>query len=187
MRARGVLPVLILLPLLSAAEAKEPPEGWKEFQPKDKSFSVWLPDKGARRTERQRSIPLQGQSIKINVVQVQVKGSPTYSAVTLVLPSALARKIPQEDRLEILSDAFLAEVKGKVTDETTIKQGRAAGKDYQIKTAKGRARLRVFALGGHLYQAAVAGNKEQVESKEADAFLELYKLAAAATGKRKGQ
>jgi hypothetical protein len=185
MRAGRVLSVLIVLPMLMAADAKEPPEGWKEFQPKDKSFSVWLPEKSARRTEREAILPLQGQRIKIKVVQVQVKGGPTYSAVTLMLPAALARKIPQEDRLEILSDAFLAEVKGKITDETTIKQGRAAGKDYQIKTAKGRGRLRVLALGGQLYQASITGSKKQVESKEADAFLESFKLPTTATAKRK--
>jgi hypothetical protein len=185
MRARRGLFVLFVLPLLTAADAKEPPEGWKEFQPKDKSFSVWLPDKSARRIERERTMNVEGQAVKASVIQVQVKGGPTYSAAAVLLPYALSRKLAREQRFEILRDAYLAEVKGKVTEETDFKLGRAEGRDYQIETKKGQARLRVLSLGGRIYEAAVAGSKEQMQSGHVETFLGSYKLPAKVTLKSK--
>jgi hypothetical protein len=178
MRARRVFPVLIVVPILMAAEAKSLPDGWKEFRPKDKSFSVWLPEKSARHWESERTLTVEGKAVKVNVVRVQTKAGLTYSAAALQLPYALSRKLPREQRFELLRDAYLAEIKGKITQETDLKQGRAEGREYQIQTKKGRARLRVLSLGGRVYEAAVVGSKAQVGSKEANAFLDSYKLPA---------
>jgi S1-C subfamily serine protease len=177
MHARRLLLGLVVVPLLMAAgEATGPPAGWKEFSPKDQSFSVWLPDQGGRRSERERTRTVNGTHLKFNVVLVQPAGGPTYGAATVLLPPQLARKISSQQLIEILRDAFVEEVKGKVTGEKDIKQGLVPGKEYVIQTGRGLARLRLFAAGMRVYQATVAGSKAQVESKAADTFLGSYKL-----------
>jgi len=163
-----------------AADAATPPAGWKEYSPKDKSFSVWLPEKSNRRSERERTMSIRGQRVKVNLVQVEIRGGLTYGASTLLMNARLTRAIPQQQRLEIFRDAFLNEVKGKVSQEQDIKEGLATGKEYTIETGQGSARLRVFARGGRLYRASVMGGKAQVDSKEADTFLESFKLSAKA-------
>lgn len=174
------LAVLLAVPLLLAADAPAPPEGWKEFSPKDKSFSVWMPDSG-NRTEREQTLRWLKNRVKRDLVQVEADGGPTYAASALIIPSTLLRKLPIQQRIEIVLEAFLKEVKGKVADEKDIKQGRVPGKEYQIAMPKGAARLRVFAVAGRVYAASIIGSKEQVESKDAETFLKSYKLPEKAT------
>jgi hypothetical protein len=177
-----VLGLVVMVPLLRAAdEPKGPPEGWKEYTPNDKSFTVWLPDKGGKRSERTRELTIKGTRVKANIVQVQSNDGVTFAASTILMPLAVTRKVPMAERLEILRDVYLEEVKGKVAKENDIKQGRVAGKEYIIETAKGMAKLQVYALGGRLYRASVAGSKEQVDSKDAKTFLDSYKLPEKAT------
>jgi hypothetical protein len=175
---RAMVVGLLVVPMLVAADATTPPAGWKEYSPKDKSFAVWLPEKAGRRSERERTMSVRGQRIKVNLVQVEARGGLTYGASTLVLSARLVRAIPHQQRIEILRDAFLSEVKGKVSEETDIKEGLATGKEYTITTGRGAARLRVFARGGRLYRASVAGSQAQVASKDADTFLGSFKLSA---------
>jgi hypothetical protein len=179
MRLLHVLAALLVVPLL-AADAPTPPEGWKEFSPKDQSFSVWLPDSG-HRTERERTLTVLRQRCKINILQVEADDGTTYAASVLIFPQQMPRKLAVKQRIEVVRDTFLNEVQGKIADEKDIKQGRVPGKEYSIETKKGMALLRVFAAGGRVYRASIVGTKEQVQSKDAEAFLALYKLPEKAT------
>jgi len=174
---------LLVVPLLLAADAPAPPEGWREFSPTDKSFSVWMPDNG-NRTVRERTLTVLKQRIKLDLVQVEADGGPTYAASVLIIPASLLRKLPVQQRTEILLDSFLKEVKGKVADERDIKQGRVPGKEYDIVLPKGAARLRVFRVGGRVYRASITGSKEQVASKDAETFFNSCKLPEKATAEK---
>lgn len=174
---------LLVAPLLLPADDPAPPEGWKAFSPKDKSFSVWMPDNG-NRTEREQTLRWLQNRVKRDLVQVEADGGPTYAASVLIIPASLLRKIPMQQRTEIVLDSFLKEVKGKIAEQKDIKQGRVPGKEYQITMPKGQARLRVFAVGGRVYQASITGSKAQVESKDAETFLNSYKLPEKATAEK---
>lgn len=151
------------------------PVGWREFSPKDKSFSVWVPE-GGRSRESERNITVRGTRLKINTVTVQQNpAAPTYTASTLILPLALARKIPVVERLELIRDSFVEEFKGKVTDEKDIKLGSLPGKEYLIE-GRVTGRLRVFAYGSRIYEATVIGSKGQVSAPDATTFLDSYRL-----------
>jgi hypothetical protein len=177
MRIRLLLAGLLAVPVLMAADAPTPPQGWKEYSPKDGSFSVWLPEKSGRRSERERTATVRGVRIKVNLVQVEVRGGPTYEASTLLLPARLVRAVSQKEKIEIIRDIFLNETRGKVSAETDVKQGGVTGKEYTIQMGKGMARLRAFARAGRLYRASVLGGKAQVASTNADTFLDSYKLS----------
>ncbi len=185
MRRAFLLLCLMILPSLWAADAPPkadppappaPPKGWKEFSPKDKSFSVWLPDKGGKRTERERTIIVKRTRIRVNVASVKPNDGPTYSASTYIFPPAFLLKIPKQERIEIIRDAFIKEVTGKITAEEEIKLDVWPGREYMIQTGQGMCRLRVFASGSRMYQAVVTGTEKEVESTDAKTFLDSYKL-----------
>jgi hypothetical protein len=176
MRVRPLLVGLLVVPVLLGADAPTPPAGWSEYSPNDRSFSVWLPAQGGRRSTRQQTRKIRGVPLKINVVQFEAPSGVTFGASTLQLPVQLAQAIPLQQRFEIIRDAFVSEVNGTVSAEMDIKEGTAPGKDYLIESAKVAARVRVFAQGGKLYRASVMGTKEQIASREADTFLQSFKL-----------
>jgi hypothetical protein len=182
MRTMWLLFGLLISPLSSPADdAAAPPAGWKEYSPKDRSFSVWLPDRGGRRSERERTMSLRGQRMKINLVRVEPPGGPALTAATAIVPPTMFRGVPLNERIELLRDALVEDVRGKVEGEKAVELGRVPGKEYEIATGRGLIRLRLFALGGRFYEAMVEGSKAQIQGKDADAFLDSYKLPARAT------
>lgn len=79
---------------------------------------------------------------------------------------------------EIMRDVFLKHVKGKVADEREIKLGDFTGKEYDVTIdSKTSARCRVFVAGRLIHQFAIVGTKEQVEGKDADLFLDSFRMS----------
>jgi hypothetical protein len=125
--------------------------------------------------------------LKVNISQLEMNGGPTFNAGTVRVPPTLLRKIPIQERIEIFRDGFVKEVQGTIEKEKEIKQGRLTGREYLIMTGKSPARLRLFAFGSRIYRVMVLGTKEQVDSKDAETFLNSYQLPAAATVGTKGK
>jgi hypothetical protein len=176
-----VLTLGVVPSLMAADEPKGPPQGWKEYTPSDKSFTVWLPDSGGRRSERTRDFRVKAHRGKVNVIQLQLNDGMTYNAATLRISSIDFARIKAGERIEMFRDLFLDEYKGKVKEEVDIKQGRVPGKEYLIETNKGMARLQVYVAGSVMYEAYVLGSAEQVDGKDVKTFLESYKLPERAT------
>jgi S1-C subfamily serine protease len=176
-----------------------PVNGWKEYTPKDMSFAVSLPDRGGRKFERERTLNLRGSRLKITLVLLELPEGLTLNAGALVLPAQF-RQIPAPQRIEMFRDSFLSEFRGRITAERDVKQAGLQGREYEV-TAAGvaMARLRLFASGSYVYQAAVQGLPEQVQSADATAFLNSFnvppaelrakaqKAQAAAAGKQTGR
>lgn len=179
MHMRPALAGLLAIPVLMAADTPTPPPGWIEYSAKDRSFSAWLPQKSNRKNEREGTATVSGLRIKFSLVHVEVK-SLTYEASTLLLPARSVRPLSTKEKLEIIREVFLNEIRGKVTEETDIEKDRVKGKEYRIQAGRSLARLRAFARGGRLYRASVFGSKSQVDSKNADTFLESFQPSAKA-------
>jgi hypothetical protein len=174
---RLILCVLLLVGMagfLAADDKKEPPKGWKEYSPKDKAFGVWLPEKGGRRSERSSTIHLRGNTVKFDLVQVQQSKGPTYFAAAINLPLQLTRGTTAQQHIEILRDAVVKELTGKIDEEKDVEQGRHKGKEYTVITGQGQARVRIFAVGHRVYEARVAGSKDETTSADADSFLDSF-------------
>ncbi len=45
----------------SSEIGSKPPAGWKEYAPKDNSFTIWIPEKTKSMEERERVVPIAGQ------------------------------------------------------------------------------------------------------------------------------
>jgi len=146
-----------------------------EYSPKDKSFSVWLPETGGRRSERESTIHLRGTRVKFDQVQVQQTKGATYFAAAINLPLQFTRGSTPQQNIELLRDAIVKELTGKIDEEKDVEQGRLKGKEYTIITGQGQARARIFAMGHRVYEARVTGSKDQVASADADTFLDSYR------------
>ena len=81
----------------------------------------------------------------------------------------------------LMNDALAKGLKGKVTEEKDIQQDTVPGKEYQLDLPKGAARLQIYTVAGWVMYGVVEGSKEEMRSKEADAFFGSFKL----TGKAK--
>jgi regulation of enolase protein 1 (concanavalin A-like superfamily) len=159
---------------------EKPPQGWSEYTPKDKSFSVWLPDNVGRKSERERTIAVRGRRFKVDIVQIDVKGGLTYTAENIILPLDFVRQIKPTERMDMFRDLFVDEAKGKVDEEKEIKLGTLTGKEYLVTTGQGKERLRLFLVGSRVLRVTVNGTKEQVESTEANVFLDSFRGPTAA-------
>jgi predicted Zn finger-like uncharacterized protein len=155
-----------------------PPPGWALHNAQDNSFSVWLPNRGGRRSERTRSFTGRGMRLKLNIVQLDASGGPTFSAATITLSPNVIRKISLQHLIEIMRDAFLEEVKGTVIGEQEIQLDNARGREYLISAGQSQARMRAYTRGARIYHAAVLGAPQQVQSVEANTFFSSYRLAA---------
>jgi hypothetical protein len=186
MRVSAAFALLAGALALSAAAAADaqPPEGWADYAPRDKVFSVWVP-KGGKRTERTATVDVKGLRVRVNLLELQTEGKGRLSARTYLLPRPVAPRpkagkpapFPDPGALtEAVRDGFLKEVKGKVADEKEVKVGDVTGKEYLVKiNDKAAARLRVFVMGLFIFEVSIAGTPEQVGGKDADTFLESFK------------
>ena len=173
-----VLLGLLLVPGLRAADdASTPPEGWTEYSPKDTSWTVWLPENQGAKSEHQRTVVAGKIQMRFSTAVVEARGGPTYEAATIFFPSQTELiKLSILQRIEMIRDIYAEALKGKVSEQSKITQGRVQGREYLIDGARDAARLRVYAFGGRIYVASVTGTRDQATSTDATTFLDSYKL-----------
>jgi hypothetical protein len=90
------------------------------------------------------------------------------------LPPTLVKETPKV-RQDFFRESFLEEFNAKLVEEKNCKLGTMSGKEYLATTPKGMARYRLFGTGVQMFRVAVAGTKEQVESKDAELFFDSFK------------
>jgi hypothetical protein len=174
-----LLATLLLTALLRAEDPKKPPEGWKEYAAKGNSFSVWLPEDAGKKTEKFKDVVAEkGMNLRISLLSVPSKAGLTLEAATVTISpyGGEIAKLKSATRVDILRDLFVAESKGKASDEKEIQQGRVPGREFVVQVEDGAHRYRVYAFADRFFFVVVKGTKKQVESKEADTFLDSYKI-----------
>src|SRR5262249_20723125 len=82
-----------------------------------------------------------------------------------------------DHRFDILRDAIVKQINGKVIEEKDIQQDPIPGKEYLIELPGGAGRLQIYTIAGWVVFATVEGKtKEQVTSQLADAFYGSLKF-----------
>jgi hypothetical protein len=167
--------LLLLFIAVGAArvQAEDKPE-WKEFASKEGRFTVLMP-----RTPEQQQADAESDFGKgvlhMNTVQA---GKVMYGANYCDFPAEI-KKAPIKQVFDSSRDGAVANLDGKLADEKEIKLGDYPGREIQIEIAGGKRlfRARVYLVEQRLYQVVVLGTKETATSKEADKFLDSFKLA----------
>ena len=114
--------------------------GWKEFTPKDRTYTVWIPEQPTSQSDQERSMSIRGQSVKINSMNFQVpEGGPACRIDQAILEGSLADENPAELQTSI-RDTIVRDVKGRVISEENTLVGSVAAKEYRISTGTGVVR-----------------------------------------------
>jgi hypothetical protein len=178
MHVRGTILTVVLGSVLLHAECGLSQDN-KLFTPKNGMFTIALPA-GEKTGDKTRILTIGKHKVPIEASQ-SVKDGTGFTGASIGIPAVVMREIPADKRFDILRDALAKALKGKVTAEKDIQQDAVPGKEYQFDLAKGAARLQIYTIAGFVVYGVVEGSKEQIRSKEADAFFGSLKL----TGKAK--
>jgi hypothetical protein len=159
-------------------DAPKPPAGWKEHSPRDGTYTVWIPEKANRQSERERNATIRGAKFRINALSIQITGGPDYVVEEVLLSPNLAKQFKTKELEEMFRDATASELGGKVAEESDVKAGEVAGKEYRIEGGKAVARVRIFTTNTRLLLQRVSGTKAQVDGDAAKTFIESGRFAS---------
>jgi len=175
MRIPGFALILVLAIVGRAADQK-PSQEPKEFTPKSGTFTITLPA-GVSSGHRTETLKIGKHSVPVELMQSSCDGV-TCTAGSIAMPAGVIRQIPAEKRFQVISEALVKPLQGKLLEGKDIKQDPVSGKDYQIERPNGLARMQVYLSGDWVLYALVEGKtKEQVNSKEVAAFYSSFKLS----------
>ena len=155
----------------------KPPAGWKDYVPKDRSYSIWIPTPARSQRERERTMTVQNQHLKSNILTVEAAGGLAYNAQVLVIENASTK----ENRAgfeELIRDLLTSETRGRVTSERDIKSGGIPGKEYRIESGRLVVRARVLAAGNWVLILQAVGPKELVDSDGSQLFFTSCRITA---------
>jgi hypothetical protein len=153
--------------------ADEPTE-WKEFASKEGRFNVLMVG-----TPKQDKLDTESDFGKgvLNMNSIRVGGT-MYAANYCDFPAEI-KEAGLKQVYDSSRDGAVANLQGKLASEKDVKLGEHPGREIQIDVQGGRQlfRVRVYLIDQRLYQVVVFGTKAAATSKDADKFLDSFKLA----------
>jgi S1-C subfamily serine protease len=156
------------------------PAGWKEFTPRDNAFTVWIPEKAQRQSERERTLTIRTSKLKMTQLTVELPGGLLYTVDRLVLPSEISTALKRSEIERIFHEKMLEEFGGKVTGERECKMGSIPGRELTVESGLKMGRIRLFvAGGGRVFILQVAGSAGDVEKPATDTFLNSCRIPTA--------
>jgi hypothetical protein len=144
--------------------------GWKDFEPEQAKFSIKMPGEPA---------PLPKPDPSISNIWGSTAGSLSYSIryTDLFDPSVTQN----QDKIEQIYDDIYNSI--SLTDGLDNRDqkrqnfGGVAGREIDGTTTDKKAtRIRIGIAGGRLYRADVTGPKEAVDTPDAEAFFNSFKV-----------
>jgi len=147
------------------------PIQWKEFVSKEGRYKVLMPGTPPKVDSKGDA----GKNdFKMNTVPV---GNAVYGAGHLDFRAKVKYSSAKQFYDEWLQ-SNVATVAGKVASDQEIKLGKYPGREVQIIHGEDGLimRTRLFLVGQRFYQLLVVGTKEEVTSKDADKFLDSFRL-----------
>ena len=158
--------------LATSTFADEPPQA-KEYISKEGGFKVLMPG-----TPKETKLDAESEFGKgvLHMNSVEA-GMAMYAANYCDFPAEI-KKVALKQVYDSSRDGAVANLEGKLATEKDIKLGDYSGREIRIEVAGGIRlfRARVFLVGQRLYQVVVFGTKESASSKDADKFLDSFRL-----------
>jgi len=163
--------------------AGTPPSGWKEYTPRDKTFTMWVPEKPAKQSDQERNIIVKAQRIKVNSMEGKTASGLIYEAQSVLLPASFI-KVPRKDLYEMFRGGIVAETKGRITESKEIQMGTLSGAEYLVDADGTITRVRMSITGARVYIVQVTGDSDEVSTVEAETLLSSYRLPGTAVAKK---
>jgi hypothetical protein len=164
--------VVIFLASLARAGAGEM-DALKEFKSEDGRFKVLLPGKPETKTQKLPS----GPPMKLYVAR---GGAGVFMVATAEVPEAAKETDDKiQARLDAGRDQGLQDSKGNLLKETRIKlANKYPGREVLIELPGGKEvlRTRFYLVDGRIYQVAVVGTADFVNSAASNKFLDSLNI-----------
>jgi hypothetical protein len=164
--------VLVVVAVSAVVHGEDKPS-WKEFVSKEGMFTVIMP--GTPKSDKLDTESDFGKGVlHMNMVEAD---KTMYAANYSDFPAAV-KKATLKQLYDSSRDGAVANMDGKLASEKDIKLGTHEGREIRIDVAGGKRlfRVRVFLVEQRLYQIVVFGTPESATSKDADKFLDSFKL-----------
>jgi S1-C subfamily serine protease len=164
------------VPAGSGAGEVPVPAGWKEYTATNKTYKVWLPEKGQSSEKQRTSGKPPGQWLTFNSVIVEMPGGQTYMVEQIILIPP-PRIVNRDEIMKLLREVAIGDGPGaKVTREADAKMGQFPGTEYLIERGTSATRARGFVIGSSVYLLRAIGTRDQVEAAESTTFLDSCRL-----------
>lgn len=164
------------------APGAKPPEGWKEYIPKDRTYTVWVPVKSAGQRDSERTQTSNGLRMKFNTLNVEMGNQERYIVEEVLLPAgAIGSKRAEFE--DLLRDLLVESSRGKLTDSFEVRMGAIRGKEFRIESASSQIRARVYVSASRIVVLRAEGPRAFVEGEAAGTFLDSCRVGAAAAPK----
>jgi hypothetical protein len=162
---------LTLLSVSSHAQTE-----WKEFAPKDGSFTVLLPGPP---NEFKKTVKTPDGAVEVVLFELPVSaGSAKYAIGYTEYPDTAIKPGTEDKRLDNARDGAVASTKGALVRQKILLLDNYPGRELLLRIdGKGAILMRLYAIKNRLYQLVVFGSEEFVGSKDAEKFLTSFKLA----------
>ncbi|MFO0966967.1 MAG: hypothetical protein U0793_15450 [Gemmataceae bacterium] len=171
---KRLLVIILALPFVAGA-AGDAGKDWKPFHSKEGGYDVLVP-----------GIPLESIQIaktglgtlELKMLLVELKKENAAFVVSFAdFPEGAFKGADDEKRLNFARNGAVTSAKGRLKAEKKIALGKYPGRELLIENDKGAVRTRVYAVEMRLYQTVVSGSKAFVHSKDAERFLDSFKLS----------
>jgi hypothetical protein len=165
--------VFLVLAITATSITAADPPAWKEFVSKEGKFKVLMP--GTPKESEAETESDFGKGV-LHMNSLAASGM-MFAANYSDFPTEV-KKVPLKQIYDSSRDGAVANMEGKLAKEKDIKLGDHPGREVLIDVAGGKRlfRARVYLVGQRLYQVVVFGTKEAATSKDADKFLDSFKL-----------
>jgi|SRR6266542_2741320 len=153
--------------------ADPPAKEGKSFTSDKGGFSVTLPPGASAAKEKEQT----SGTAKVITVASQLPDRTALNVTVARFPADALKGATDEDRLKRVRDGLARSFRGKITSDKEVKLDGNPGRDLGIEVVGGTlSRVRVYMVKDRLIQIMVLGPKTTVNSKEADQFLDSFKL-----------
>jgi len=170
MKASIVYLCLAAALLLAADDAKTKPA---DFAPKDGRFTVQMPGEPKEQTNKVNTAI---GPIDVHMFLSAPDPNTAYIVGYSDYPEEMMKKSESDKILDGARDGAVKNVNGKLDGEKKITIDKHPGRDFQIATEHFEGRNRMYLVNARLYQVMVVGSKEFVTGKDAERFLDSFKL-----------
>lgn len=170
------LSVALAAVLLVAAAPAEKRLKWKPISSKDGRYKVLMPG-----TPKPGEIAVDCELGTTVAHTNTVTVGETLYIVNHSDFGAGVKKLSPKEVYDATRDRLVEKVNGKVFGETDVMLGDHPGRETRIELGTDDGyrmffRYRIFFVGSRLYQFSVSGTKKEADSKNADKFLNSFKL-----------
>jgi hypothetical protein len=147
---------------------------WKEFTPKDGSFSVLLP---GTPTEHKKTVMSPNGMVEVLLFEVSGPGDSKFVIGYSEFPEGSIKPGTEDKRLDNARDGAITNAKGTLVRQKNLLLDKYPGREAVFKVeGKGLVLLRLYAVKNRLFQLVVMGNEELLASQDAEKFLKSFKL-----------